>query len=864
MRAVGAWARSIPFTWVIAGVAVVVGVLQVLFHASLAKLFDNMLSLSFDSVVSQHHWFASLTSVLFAPRALNILVVVPIILIVLGTAERLMGTWRAVLAYVVVAVLGGTLGLALQGAALWLNIGVAQQVRGHSTIDPLIPIVGTIMVASAFATPLLRRRIRVIGFAALLMFVLYSGQPSDLYRTLSAVVGVFLGVLMQHLRARRLLARSPDAPQTAPFAPRRAAGDRGSGRASRVLRRSSHREQRSLLAAIVAITAVGPLITIIAPNGFGPLQPLGLLFSQTLMTNQGIRQSIAGANGLVPFCEVTSYSDACADAFALSRLDGLGPVLVTLLPLVVLLIAALGVVRGRRVALWLAVAVNVFLSILGIIYYGVFPAVGANSFFDLSNGQFDQYSVSVIISVAVPLMVAALLLVNLRILPRETRAGAVWSFFMTVAVAFVVISAIYLVIAFAMRAQFSPVVSFTDLLADLPERFMPVGFLSLERVDVFPLGGGAQFVYEWVGPLFWFVVCVAAILSISHITLGSTVSQGARIRSLLYEGASGSLSWMTTWSGHQYWFSEHSTAAVAYRVINGVAIATGEPLGAPDDRVPAIAEFAEFCTNHGWTPVFYAVSGTLQPVFDELHWSMMQIAEEAVIDVATFSLEGKKMQDVRTSINKAVKLGVRAEFTSYARLSAAHVNQIREISEGWVAEKNLPEMGFTLGGIDELTDPDVRLMLAIDADENVLGVTSWLPTYRRGVVVGYSLDFMRRGSNTMNGVMEFTLAESIRAAREQGLEFISLSAAPLAQSESQRPGGEGSAAVVLGILGRALEPVYGFQSLLAFKQKFRPERVPLYLAYGDPLSLPAVGVSLARAYVPTFSARHAIGFLTRG
>ncbi|MCU1475604.1 MAG: hypothetical protein JWQ64_297 [Subtercola sp.] len=849
-RAIGRWAASIPFTWVIVGVAIAVGVLQLIFHASIYRLFENALSLSFDSVVAQHHWFAALTSVLFAPRALHILVVVPIIVIVLGTAERLLGTWRTAVSYVVVAVLGGGLGLALQGLGLWLGLVAVEQIRSHPTIDPITPIVGTIMAASAFAGPLLRRRIRVLGFAALLMFALYSGMPVDLYRAFAAVVGLGLGVVLWRLRRVARQARAESASRTEP-----------ASRPESGLRRSTHREQRSLLAAVVAITAIGPLITVIDPNGFGPLQPLGLLF----------RDSFSNSAAIASRCASVGYSEACSAAYAASRLDGLGPVLVTVLPLVVLLIAALGILRGRRVALWLAVAVNVFFFVLGVTYYGVFPAIGANTFFDLSNGAFNQNSVSVVISIVLPLIVAVLLVVSRRIFPADSLFGATPRFFVIIVSSLAVIAAVYLSIAFALRTQFSPRVSLGDLLSDLPERFMPVGFLSLERVDVFPTSDAARFVYEWAGPLFWFVVAVTAVLSVSRHRLGQSAGQEARIRSLLHAGGRGSLSWIATWTGNHYWFSDRSDAAIAYRVINGVAIATGEPLGTggADDRAAAVSDFAAFCTNHGWTPVFYAVSASLARAFAGMHWSMMQIAEEALITLDTFSLEGKKMQDVRTAINKAKKLGIRAEWTSYHRLPTGQATQLRELSEVWVAEKNLPEMGFTLGGVDELIDAEVRLMIALDADDEVLGVTSWLPTFREGVVVGWTLDFMRRRPDAVNGVMEFTLAETILRAQQAGLEFVSLSAAPLAHSgevtgapgESLRS--EGARATLLDVLGRALEPVYGFASLHAFKQKFRPRNVPQYLAYADPLTLPAVGAALARAYVPTLSARQAITLLAR-
>ena len=53
---------------------------------------------------------------------------------------------------------------------------------------------------------------------------------------------------------------------------------------------------------------------------------------------------------------------------------------------------------------------------------------------------------------------------------------------------------------------------------------------------------------------------------------------------------------------------------------------------------------------------------------------------------------------------------------------------------------------------------------------------------------------------------------------------------------------------LLDVIGHALEPVYGFRSLLAFKAKFQPEYRPLHLCYPDPAALPAIGLAIARAY----------------
>jgi lysylphosphatidylglycerol synthetase-like protein (DUF2156 family) len=223
------------------------------------------------------------------------------------------------------------------------------------------------------------------------------------------------------------------------------------------------------------------------------------------------------------------------------------------------------------------------------------------------------------------------------------------------------------------------------------------------------------------------------------------------------------------------------------------------------------------------------------------------------------SFKGKKFQDIRTALNNASKAGIRYEWTRYASAPFSVQVQIEEISEEWVADKNMPEMGFTLGSLDELDDPEVRCLLAIDQRHTVHAVTSWLPVYRNGHIVGWTLDFMRRRSGGFRASIEFLIASAALSLKDEGCEFVSLSGAPLARveedpSEMPRPRlrsrPPGNLDRLLDWLGATLEPVYGFRSLLAFKAKFRPRYEPLYMLYPDAASLPAVGTAVARAYLP--------------
>jgi lysylphosphatidylglycerol synthetase-like protein (DUF2156 family) len=244
---------------------------------------------------------------------------------------------------------------------------------------------------------------------------------------------------------------------------------------------------------------------------------------------------------------------------------------------------------------------------------------------------------------------------------------------------------------------------------------------------------------------------------------------------------------------------------------------------------------------------------------DSAGWSSVQVAQETVLPLHSVSFKGKKFQDIRTALNQASKAGIRYEWTSYAAAPFSVQVQIEEISEEWVADRDMPEMGFTLGSLDELDDPEVRCLLAIDKRHTVHAVTSWLPIYRKGHIVGWTLDFMRRRNGGFRASIEFLIASAALSLKDEGCEFVSLSGAPLARAEEDpsetprrkaRSRPPGNLERLLDWLGATLEPVYGFRSLLAFKAKFQPRYEPLYMIYPDAASLPAVGAAVARAYLP--------------
>jgi lysylphosphatidylglycerol synthetase-like protein (DUF2156 family) len=241
-----------------------------------------------------------------------------------------------------------------------------------------------------------------------------------------------------------------------------------------------------------------------------------------------------------------------------------------------------------------------------------------------------------------------------------------------------------------------------------------------------------------------------------------------------------------------------------------------------------------------------------------LGWQSAQVAEDNLVDLPGLEFKGKSWQDIRTALNRAGKEGITFRLVTLADEPWSMVRQVEDLSQQWLGDKGLPEMGFTLGGVPEALDRAVKVALAVDAQNSLHGVLSWMPVYRGdGQVRGWTLDLMRRKDGGFRSVIEFLIASSCLHFQAEGTEFLSLSGAPLARSAGEPPA-DTAIEKFLETLGVTLEPVYGFRSLHSFKAKFKPCREPMYMMFRDEADLPRIGIAITRAYLPTAGVRDLI------
>ncbi|WP_066041675.1 bifunctional lysylphosphatidylglycerol flippase/synthetase MprF [Herbiconiux solani] len=823
----GRYLRTVPFSIAFAAIILVTALVAGTFFGTASADTQAAWAAGVTTTVDLGTWWSVFTALFIPWDPFQLVWGIVGSLVLLGVAERHLGRRRLVPVFFATGLLGVGLGVVVQWAGSLFGEWWAAGTSADLTMDPLTPIVGSLLTASAFMTALWRRRVRLVAFGLLIMFALYDGDTSTVYRLIAGIAGLVIGHFL-------------------------------SGRAHRVVfLKSSFGEVRLLIATIVLITAVGPLVSLLNPDGNGAFGLAGSFYGD-------IFPSAAAINEL---CD-TATSAACDDMRRLAALGGIGPIVQTFVPLALLLVAAWGLRRGRRFALWLAVLTNIAQIVLAFVFLGL-----AASFVPLVDGDtselqavdIGEYIVWGGSTVLVPLAVAILLVIARKRFAVRAPREAVIRFAVIVIGSFLALSLVYLVAGGITIGQFTPGgITIVDLVFDLPRRFLPVTMIGVTGDVVVPSAGVTLFLFQWMGPVFWAVFTVASFQLLASMEQSVTVGDHQRIRALLRRGGGGTLGWMATWPGNVYWFNEAGDAAVAYRVINGVAITMSDPVCRPGDEGRTVRDFVAFCDARGWIPVFYSVHEQFLPVFDELEWQYMSVGEETLMHPQSLEMTGKSWQNVRSSLNRGVREGMTTVWTTYDELSRSYISQINAISEAWVSEKELPEMGFTLGALEEIKDPDVKLMLAIDAEGRIAAVTSWLPEFRDGVPVGYTLDFMRRADGSMGGTMEFLIASSALHMKEEGVEVLSLSGAPLAVAPVPKGEEPPAPTVMTGLaefLAKALEPAYGFSSLFKFKAKFNPTYSTIYMAYPNPLALPTIGGAIGKAYLPSMSGKEAVSLV---
>ncbi|SDI21300.1 lysyl-tRNA synthetase, class 2 [Sinosporangium album] len=380
------------------------------------------------------------------------------------------------------------------------------------------------------------------------------------------------------------------------------------------------------------------------------------------------------------------------------------------------------------------------------------------------------------------------------------------------------------------------------------------------------LGGAISFDFhtsghppQWVGFLIG-LISATALLAGAAVLFGSQRAlavlaprEETHIRTLLAEhGERDSLGYFATRRDRAAIFSPSGKAAVSYRVVAGVSLAGGDPIGDLEAWQPAICAFLDQAKAYGWTPAAVGASEEGARAYHRSGLHVLELGDEAVIDIAAFSLGGRGMRAVRQAVNRVERAGYTLRIRRHSALPPDEMHRVIERARAWRDTETERGFSMALGRLGDPADGRCVLVEALDAQGGEAAVLSFVPWGEHGL----SLDLMRRDRDADNGLMEFMVAGLAGHAPALGIERISLNFAVFRAvfEEGARMG----AGPVLRAWRRTLlfcSRWWQLESLYRSSAKYQPIWVPRYLAYGEARDLPKVGFASAAAegFVPSRS-----------
>ncbi|MFI0981099.1 bifunctional lysylphosphatidylglycerol synthetase/lysine--tRNA ligase LysX [Streptomyces sp. NPDC021093] len=370
-------------------------------------------------------------------------------------------------------------------------------------------------------------------------------------------------------------------------------------------------------------------------------------------------------------------------------------------------------------------------------------------------------------------------------------------------------------------------------------------------------GHGPRFLYFLFG-LFGALALLAAAATLFRSQRMESSLHGdeePRIRALLRAyGAQDSLGYFATRRDKAVVFAPSGRAAVTYRVEAGVSLASGDPVGDREAWQQAIEAWLAMAKRYAWAPAVMGASEEGATAFARAGLSAMQLGDEAILDVASFDLDGRDMRVTRQAVNRVRRTGATTRIRRHSALSDAEMEQIIDRADAWRGTET--ERGFSMA-LDRLGDPedgDCLLVEAFDADGKLIALLSFVPWGKDGI----SLDLMRRDRQAPNGVMEFMVAEICAQVPKQGIRRISLNFAVFRSAFEE--GARIGAGPVLRLWRRLLlffSKWWQLEALYRSNVKYQPAWYPRFLCYGDAGSLARVSLAsgIAEGFVAVPSLR---------
>ncbi|MFD9035749.1 phosphatidylglycerol lysyltransferase domain-containing protein [Streptomyces sp. NPDC059567] len=291
-------------------------------------------------------------------------------------------------------------------------------------------------------------------------------------------------------------------------------------------------------------------------------------------------------------------------------------------------------------------------------------------------------------------------------------------------------------------------------------------------------------------------------------------------------------------------WSPSEKAAIAYRVVGGVSLASGDPIGDPEAWPGAIEPWLAEAREHGWVPAVMGAGEEAGTIYARHGLDALELGDEAIVETDEFTLDGRAMRTVRQAFNRVKRAGYEVRIRRHEDIPADEMDALLRKADDW--RDGATERGFSmaLGRLGDPRDGRCVMLECTDGEGELRAVLSFVPWGPKGL----SLDLMRRDRDSENGLMEFMVIELLQRAEEIGITQVSLNFA-MFRSVFERGSKLGAGPVLR--MWRSLLSFFSrwwqIESLYRANAKYRPIWEPRFMLFEKSADLLRIGLAAGRA-----------------
>lgn len=282
-------------------------------------------------------------------------------------------------------------------------------------------------------------------------------------------------------------------------------------------------------------------------------------------------------------------------------------------------------------------------------------------------------------------------------------------------------------------------------------------------------------------------------------------------------------------SGNRYFTAPDLDGVIVYRESGRRLVQFGGPFG-PDGA----ALLDRFGAGRRRVVAIQVQAGDVDR-YEAAGYTVNQVGASYAVDLAEFSLRGKRFVRLRNKVSRATRSGLVVTEAAQPEWDGA----MRALDKRWLAAKgkHTKELEFLVGEYGGAAQ-DARRLFVGTIDGELAGYVSYSPAY--GSRPGWLYDLSRRLPDGPPGIMEAVNSVAMATFRAEGVPWLHFGFTPFTglSAEFATASMSGWFAWLVRQLAARGAAVYPAATQLAYKEKWGPHAViPEYVAFQGRASL---------------------------